>query len=153
MSNKKIIGIKPEHKAFCHALIKLKFNQTRAYMEVYPDVSYDSAMPNACRLLRNAKIRAYLDTLKADLDAKDLICIEELIEDTKDIITRSMKKEPVYEYNKDTKCMEPTGEWKFEGKDALKAIELLGKMKGAFTEKLDVKVQHITIGEPPKPEG
>lgn len=53
-----------KHKKFAD-LVLLYGNATRAYLEVYPGVTYESAMANASRLLRNDKVNTYIsDRLK-----------------------------------------------------------------------------------------
>lgn len=61
-----------KHQQFINEYFRCKFNGTKAYRRVYPDVSYDAASVNASKLLRNAKVsaeikrRMKLRTLSAD---------------------------------------------------------------------------------------
>jgi len=126
-----------KHELFCKALLKHKFNQTRAYMEVYPDSNENAARASASELLTNPSIKEYLEVLKAKQEINDLVEIEEIIGDIKEVLTRCMRKEPVMEYNKTTKEWESTGEWQFRDGGALKALELLGKYKAMFTDKIE----------------
>lgn len=60
------------HQQFVNEYFRCKFNGTKAYKRVYPDVSNDAASVNASKLLRNAKVaaeikrRMKLRTLSAD---------------------------------------------------------------------------------------
>jgi len=52
--------ISRKHKAFSNRYI-ISMNATKAYMETYKDASYETAMVNGSKLLRNTKVKAYLD--------------------------------------------------------------------------------------------
>lgn len=58
MSDKKK-EMKAEHKRFAE-LYAAGMNGTRAYMECYPNCSYDSAMCNAYRLLKREDVHEYV---------------------------------------------------------------------------------------------
>ena len=49
-----------KHKAFADKYL-LYMNGVKAYQEVYPKASYDSACVNASKLIRNAKVSAYIE--------------------------------------------------------------------------------------------
>lgn len=58
--------IKREHKRFCELYV-LYGNKTKAYMEVYPDASYDSAKSLACQLFTNVNLVEYINELQDDI--------------------------------------------------------------------------------------
>lgn len=60
------IELNEKHKRFCESYFK-DYNGTRAYKEVYEDVTEETARANASRLLTNANIKAYLESLKRKL--------------------------------------------------------------------------------------
>jgi phage terminase small subunit len=61
-------GLTEKQKAFCRAYI-LEWNATRSYLEIYKSVSsYNVAGVNANRLLKNAKIQAYIEEIQKDLE-------------------------------------------------------------------------------------
>lgn len=60
------IELSERHKRFCESYFK-DFNGSRAYKEVYEDVTDETARVNASRLLTNANINAYLESLKTKL--------------------------------------------------------------------------------------
>jgi phage terminase small subunit len=124
-----------QHKLFARNLLKHKFNQTRAYMETYPDASKESAKSEASRLLTNPNLNEYLQKLVNAQEKQDLVEVEEVIDDLKLIKDRCMQEEPVMEYNKSTKKWEHTGEYQFNATAAIKSLELLGKYKKMFTDK------------------
>ena len=51
-------SVEPKHKEFVHQLILHKYNQTKAYADVYPDNKTPEI--NASQLLCNAKVQSYL---------------------------------------------------------------------------------------------
>lgn len=160
------------HEFFIECYLR-SFNGTLAYMEAYPDSTYDAASVSAHRLLRNDKIRAelerrfksatmgkfeVLERLKAVANANLLPFIK--IEDDGTILfnfkdpdakrhlylvkkIKSNKKERI-------KGDEVSNEqWvEVELHDALKALELIGKYHALFTEKViqtDRKIIKVTI--------
>jgi hypothetical protein len=145
--------ISEKHKLVCKALLKYKFNQRKAYQEVYPKVSNETADVNCSRLLRDAKLGEYIATLIDKVDKKELVTVEKVIHGIKEVLERCMQHEPVMEYNHGTKKMEESGEYQFKENGALKALELLGKYKAMFTDKTEITGEdgepissHITIG-------
>lgn len=57
---------------------------------------------------------------------------DKVLSDIEEIRERCMQKEPVLDAEG-----EPTGEWKFESRSALKACELLGQHLALFTKKIE----------------
>lgn len=120
-----------KQKAFCHALLKNKFNQTKAYKEAYPDCKTDkAAKTNASRLLTNAYVQEYLAELTDRLDEEELITEKEIIQGIIDDIDGAREHK---QYSA-----------------SIKGRELLGKYKKMFTDKVEHsgKVRKIiTFGE------
>lgn len=58
-------GLSASHDRFCREYI-IDDNQTRAYMRAYPDSTYEAAAVSAHHLLKNPKICARIDTLRAE---------------------------------------------------------------------------------------
>ena len=52
-----------------------------------------------------------------------------------------MAVSPVMEWDPDEKCKVETGEYVFDSKGALKALELIGKHLGMFEDKLKLNAQ------------
>lgn len=52
-------------------------NATKAYLAVYPDVTVETAGVNGCKLLKNAKIDAYVKSLIAEQRKIRILSIEE----------------------------------------------------------------------------
>lgn len=83
-------------------------NQTVAYMECYPDSSYEAAKRDASRLLTNADLKDEVQRLRE-------------LSDEGDVMTRRFKRE---ELKKDVKKKD------IEYKDKHRAIEIDNKMSG-----------------------
>ena len=60
--------LKQSHKDFAREYFVSGWNQVKSYMKVYPDSSYAAAAVSANDLLKNPKIRQYLNFLKEDLE-------------------------------------------------------------------------------------
>jgi len=84
-------------------------NATQAYLKAYPNVTYETAVVNASRLLTNAKVKEAIDAGKKELKDKMLITKEDLIKDLIDI-----------------KNAQKTD----NAQAAIKAIEVISKMLG-----------------------
>ena len=56
--------MKEQHKRFCEAYIANRYNGTRAYMEVYPDASRETALANSSKLLHRDDILDYIKELQ-----------------------------------------------------------------------------------------
>lgn len=55
-----------QQKMFCHVF--LFNNRVQSYMKAYPTAKYKSASANATRLLEDARIKAYLDLIKINIE-------------------------------------------------------------------------------------
>jgi phage terminase small subunit len=127
------MAISEKHKLFCEKLLEHRFNQTRAYMDVYPKCK--TPRINASRLLTNANVKKHLEIIKKKYGFDDLVKPEDLISDLQEIKARCLVNEPVMEYDKESGEYMATGEYQFRENGALKAIELLGKYKAMWTDK------------------
>ena len=63
---KKERPITPQQKLFCSEYI-FDWNATRAYQKAYPKARYTTSMTNGCRMLRSAKILAYIEEIQKDI--------------------------------------------------------------------------------------
>ena len=92
---------------FCHNYILDSSSAVEAYMTAYPSSSYDAARSNSTRLLKNQKVRDYINIL---LDEQ-----QDLIEISEKEIYRELKRIALTSPNENTR---------------LKAIDQLVKLKG-----------------------
>jgi len=117
------MSLSPKHKAFCDEYLSNGLNALRAYVAVYK-VSDSAAGPSGDRLLKNVKVREYLQTQQQKTAERLELKKEDLIKDLIDIKNNNKGVRDAV---------------------AIKAIEILNKMSG-----FDAPIrQDITITEQP----
>lgn len=99
--------------------------------------SKTSAATMGSRLLKKVEVSTYVRTREQEIvkkiEEKQLVNKQWVIEQLKEVYKQSMRGEPhmVWEDGK----MVPSGEWMFDSRGANRALELLGKTIGMFSEK------------------
>lgn len=68
-----------QQKLFCLYYLQ-SFNATQSYIKAYK-CDYDTAMVNASRLLRNAKVKEELSNIKTSIQAEQYFNIQDIIDD------------------------------------------------------------------------
>lgn len=107
-------------------------NQTEAYKKAYPTCKTDnSAAASASKLLRNNKVKQYLDARMAAVDSDKIATAEDVLE----YLTRVMRGEEKDQFGLDAGLSDRT-----------KAAELLGKRYMLFKEQLDVNLEGDIAG-------
>jgi phage terminase small subunit len=123
---------------FCHEYLK-DLNGTRAYLRVCPEVKPTSAAELASRLLRKIKVKERIAELQAELhralDARNLIGAQWIEDKLVENVERAMQAKPVLDREGNE-----TGEYVYQGQVANRALELLGKQRGMFGDKLELAV-------------
>ena len=125
-------------------------NQRQAYLLAGYNVKSDeTADANASRLLRNAKVKARLAELAEEAKNASIADIVEMQQTLTSIIRKQMTEEVI--------VVEAVGDYMTEArkmdkepsiKDIINAITTLGKMQGAFVEKVQQEVDmdlNITV--------
>ena len=127
----------PQHEAFVQELVK-GASQRDAYRAAgYQTKSDAGADASASRLLSNAKVAARMAELQQKVEAKTIEktavtkawVIAKLVEN----VERALQAEPVLDSEGN-----PTGEYKYNGNVANRALELLGKEQGMFIDRKEV---------------
>jgi len=117
------MSLSAKHKAFCDEYLSNGLNATQAYKSVYK-VSDTVAGPSGDRLLKNAKIKDYIQEQQETTSQRLNITKEQLLLDLQDIKNRNMGVRDSL---------------------SIKAIEVMNKMSG-----FDAPIkQDITISEQP----
>ena len=126
-------GLSPKQEAFCLAYAA-SGNATDAYKKAgYKYASENAAAANSARLIRNDKVRARLEEIAAEVRSRKIMDITEIQERLSDIGRQETTEEYI--------TMEGIRlEKRVAAKDALKAMELLGKMHGAFLDRSQVEL-------------
>ena len=104
-----------------------------------------SAAVQASKLLRSAKISAYRRARATELCRQLGISRETIRLNVMDIYRRCMTAEPVMQYDSNLREWVESGEYVFDSKGALKAMELLGKPLGMFERDGDEVQGGVTI--------
>lgn len=136
----------------------IDLNATRAYKAVYPNVKKDSsAAVCAAKLLRNAKVKDYIDEQLEKVSSEKIADAQEVMEYLTKVMRREMKESVVVTLTKEHSEYVDTGDGKPRKQtvkeevpqiveipaklsDANKAAELLGKRYALFTDKAEVNV-------------
>lgn len=118
-------------------------NGTRAYKVAYSNIKKDTvAAANAVRLLRNAKVKTYIDEQLEIMHNERTADAQEILE----YLTTVMRGEQ----QEQTLVGEGMGEQSIKNidvsaKDRLKAAELLGKRYALFTDKTEMTVTEVPV--------
>lgn len=125
---------------FCDEYL-IDCNATRAYKTAYPYVkSEGAAMSGASRLLRNVKVKAYIDEQLKKISSEKIASVEEVMK----YLTSVMRGETMAEiivvtgdgdgFSSAERISKSPDE-----KERLKAAELIGKRYGLFTDKFNIE--------------
>lgn len=126
-------------RIFCNEYL-IDMNGTRAYKMAYPRVKKDeTANVNASRLLRNAKVKSYIDEKMKEKEDKLIATQDEVLKYLTSVLRGESESEVIvvegdgYGGSNARRMSKKPDE-----KERLKAGELLGKRYGLFVEKKDV---------------
>lgn len=126
-------GLNPQMEAFCLAYAK-SANATQSYKEAGYKVTNDrSAAASAARLLTNANVKKRLQEIVSEQNKGKIMDIAEA-QERLSAIARRTEQEIVYLAD-GTAIPKPAAI-----RDAIKAMELLGRMQGAFVDRQQVEV-------------
>ena len=102
-----------------------------------------TAGQQANRLLKNVKIQAAIEELRAERNARINIDVDYVIKTIVETIERCSQAKPVYDKDGEPIMTEtPNGElapaYKYDATNVLKGAEMLGKHLGLFTDKVEI---------------
>ncbi|HAP5399631.1 TPA: terminase small subunit [Enterococcus faecalis] len=118
-------------------------NGTRAYKVAYPNVKKDSvAAANATRLLRNAKVKTYIDKQLEKMHNERTADAQEVLEYLTAVMRGEYKEATLIGVGEGAQAVVDID---VGAKDRLKAAELLGKRHALFTDKVDLQTGDIVI--------
>jgi phage terminase small subunit len=131
-----------KQKAFADYYIE-SLNATESYKKAYGVENQSTAESNGSRLLRNAKVRKYIDDTMASKDESRIASQDEVLQILTDI-ARGITEEEVVSFTPLGGELRTTK--KPSIKDRMKASELLGKRYRLFTDKAELEItEPITI--------
>lgn len=113
-------------------------NATRAYKAAYPNVKKDNvAAANGARLLRNAKVAAYIEEKLAEISSQKTANAQEVMEYLTSVMRGESESSVVVVEGYGEGCSEAKIiEKPPDEKERLKAAELLGRHYAIFTDKV-----------------
>ena len=121
----------------------LDYNATQAAIRA--GYSERSARYTASDLLRRPNILARIRALQAELRERLSLTEDRVIAELFAVYERCMTAVPVMEYDAVLKEMVESGEYTFDSRGAIRALELIGKHGGMFSDKLKVE-GNVTVG-------
>ncbi len=128
-----------KQRKFCDEYL-IDLNATRAYKLAYPNVKSESAATSgASRLLRNVKVKTYIDEQLEKISSEKIATAEEVMQYLTSVLRGESQSEIVViegagdGYSEAKKMNKAPDE-----KEKLRAAELLGKRYGLFTDKIEV---------------
>ncbi len=124
-------------------------NATRSYKKAYPNVKKDSvAASNGNRLLRNAKVKNYIDEQLKKIEDESIADAAEVMKYLTAVMRDEVTEEVVVVEGEGEGCSSARVVRKhMSAKDRNKAAELLGKRYRLFTEKIEADVNATVVFE------
>lgn len=128
-------------RTFCEEYVKNGNNGMQAYLNAYKSCKKENtARTNASRLLTKANIIEYIKELQAELKEKAIMSAEERMKWLTKVVNGEIKEKVAVQHeNRETgeiKMIETDFPTKLDTK--LKSLEILNKMTGEYTEKLEL---------------
>lgn len=104
-----------------------------------------SAATQASRILAREEVAEYR-ALRAVLIYEELgLSANSIMSETAEVYRKCMSKEPVLEWNPETREWEHRGQWKFDSKGALRALELMGEHLGIYKDDKDQGEHEVNV--------
>jgi phage terminase small subunit len=132
-----------KQKAFSDYYIE-SLNATESYKRAYKVENQSTAESNGSRLLRNAKVKKYIDEIMSSKDESRIASQDEILQILTDI-ARGITEEEVVQFSQLGEELRTTR--KPTIKDRMKASELLGKRYKLFTDKVEANINQQVIFE------
>lgn len=131
------MSLKKKQIRFCEEYIK-DYNGTQAAIRA--GYKESNAAAQASRLLKNPELIEEIKKKQKELLKASCLTEEKVINHLEEILDRCLSKNAVTEWDYNEHRMIETGQWTFDSKGALKAIEMLGKHLGMFEKNNQVQL-------------
>lgn len=134
-------GLTPRQARFVDEYL-IDLNATQA--AIRSGYSQKTAEQIASRLLRNVKIAAKVATKQQERQQRVQTSQDYVLTNLTEVVERTMQRAPVLEFDRNTKAYVQATDadgkdiWTFDARNAVAALNLVGKHHGMFTEKLEV---------------
>lgn len=126
-----------KQKRFCEEYVK-DMNGTQAAIRA--GYSEKTARSIANENLTKPDIQTYIQELQTNIQKRNAISVDEIVQDLIEVKNRCMQKVPVTKFDKSTKLNIQVADelgrdvWQFDAQGALKALDLLMKHLGGYKE-------------------
>lgn len=127
-----------KHERFCQEYV-IDYNGTRAAMRA--GYSERNAATQAGRLLKKAEVLARVRELQHEQLERLSISADYVILRLLETLERCMQAVPVMIWDPERGCKVESGEYTFDSKGALRALELIGKYLGMFEDRVNVSAR------------
>lgn len=124
----------PQQEMFCQEYI-VDYNGTQAAIRA--GYSEKNARTHASRMLTNANILSRVRAIQKERLEKLAVTQESVILKLLEIYDRCMQAKPVMEWDYNERKYVETGEYTFDSRGALNALEMIGKHLAMFTNKVE----------------
>lgn len=131
-----------KHELFCREYI-VDYNGTQAAIRA--GYSKKTAHVQASTMLKNPKVLARVRELQKEQTERLAITSDWVVHQLVDVVQKSKEPVPVMEWDYEEKKLVKSGEFTFDSKGATKALELIGKHLGMYTDKMEVSAAGVTI--------
>jgi phage terminase small subunit len=119
-------ALKPRERRLVQEYLACRMNATQAAINL--GYSEKTAASQASRMLRKPEVQAYRDALIQEQFDAIGVTKHSLAAEVWEIYQKCCQKEPVLEWDSSERKWVESGEWQFNAKGALKALEMLGNM-------------------------
>ena len=127
--------LSPKQEQFAREYL-LDLNATQAAIRAgySPKTAYSMGQ----RLLKKAEVQEAVQCAMDERSRRTEVDADYVLTNLLEIVERCMQRAPVMHRGKQVEDEEGRGVWCFDGKNAIKALELLGKHKGMWIEKQEL---------------
>lgn len=91
------------------------------------------------RLLKNVEVKEAINSAIKERETRTEITADYVLTNLREIVERCMQKQPVFTKGEQATDEQGRNVWTFNARDAIKALELLGKNLGLFIDKTEIK--------------
>jgi phage terminase small subunit len=128
-------------KIFVNEYLKCRVATEAARKAGYPDPRCKGS-----KLLKHPEVKKLIEEVESKEQSAALVEVDYIINNLKEIVERCMQRSPVMVFDRAEKQMvqavddDGNNMWEFDSAGANKALELLGKYRKIFTDKVEVDV-------------
>lgn len=130
----KINKLTPQQELFCYEYT-VDYNATNAAIRA--GYSKKTAAAQGSRLLKDVNIITRVRAIQSERVEKIALTADAVVLKLLDVYDRCMTAVPVTQWDYNEHKYVETGEYNFDSKGALRALELLGKHLSMFTQKIE----------------